>query len=105
MNRDRSLGTRLARGLAAAVLGVLAQSALAGDERLLETIAAQLDTAPVVVAEFTQTRRISGLNQPVVSSGQVVFARGRGLVWQIERPIRHAYVFSAQGLTEVDAKG
>lgn len=105
MSRGKRLGALLAPVFAAGVLGLYAHGVCASDVPLLETIAAQLDTAPVIVAEFTQTRRISGLKQPVVSSGRVVFARGQGLVWQIERPFRHAYVFSAQGLTEIDAKG
>ncbi|MBI3149391.1 MAG: outer membrane lipoprotein carrier protein LolA [Betaproteobacteria bacterium] len=77
----------------------------AQDRTLFEDIAAGLDPAAVIVSEFTQTRRIAALKQPVVSSGRVIFARGMGVVWQIERPYRYAYVLGAQGTTEVNAAG
>jgi len=72
---------------------------------LLDEIAAGLDPAPVIVAQFTQTRRIAALRKPVVSQGRVVFARGRGVIWQIERPYRYAYVLSPRQITEVKASG
>lgn len=95
----------IARGLILAWLGSASAGALANEDGLLEKIAAALEPAPVIVTEFTQTRRIAGLKQPVVSNGRVVFARGKGLVWQIERPYRYAYVFGANARVEIDAKG
>lgn len=77
----------------------------ARDGKLLEDIAAGLDPAAVIVSEFTQTRHIAALKQPVVSSGRVIFARGKGVVWQIERPYRYAYVLGSQATTEINAAG
>ncbi len=84
-------------------LSLWAGTALAVD--LLEEIAANLDAAPAIVAEFTQTRRIAALTRPVVAHGRVVFLRGQGVAWQIERPFRHAYVFAQGQVTEINASG
>jgi hypothetical protein len=104
-----SLGARARRtlvGVGALLLAAgLGAPLHAQDRTLFEDIAAGLDPAAVIVSEFTQTRRIAALKQPVVSSGRVIFARGMGVVWQIERPYRYAYVLGAQGTTEVNAAG
>lgn len=89
--------------LLCALFAIASAPARAAD--LLEEIAAGLDPASVIVAEFTQTRRIAALKKPVVSQGRVVFARGKGVIWQIERPYRYAYVLSPRKITEVRANG
>lgn len=74
-------------------------------DALLEAIAGGLDASPVILCEFTQTRRIASLKRPVVASGRLVFARGKGVWWQIERPYRFAYLLASDRVTEVSASG
>lgn len=96
----------LARGRMAwlgLVLTISSATGFAAD--LLEEIAAGLDPAPVIVSEFTQIRKIAALKQPVVSHGRVVFARGRGVIWQIERPYRYTYVLGSRKIAEIKANG
>ncbi|HEV7804088.1 MAG TPA: outer membrane lipoprotein carrier protein LolA [Burkholderiales bacterium] len=70
---------------------------------LLDTIAARFARVPVVVSEFTQTRTLSALTRPVKSSGRLVFARDKGVIWQIEKPYRAIYVIDEQRIVEIGA--
>lgn len=72
----------LRAGAALALLAVLPAHA----EDLLASVAARLADAPVIRGQFEQTRRLSGFSNPLVSRGEFVLARGRGVVWQTREP-------------------
>lgn len=72
---------------------------------LLTRIAAQLDKHAVVRAEFTQSKQISGVKRPLQTSGQLVFARQHGVLWQIEQPYKVSYILSEEKVVEIAADG
>jgi outer membrane lipoprotein-sorting protein len=87
-----------------ATLLLLLSLPLAADE-LLPRIAAQLDKHAVVRAEFTQSKHISGLKRPLQTSGQLVFTRQHGVLWQINAPYQISYILSEDKVVEIAADG
>jgi outer membrane lipoprotein-sorting protein len=74
-----------------------------GNAQLLDALAARFAQKPVVISEFTQTRTLSALTRPVRSTGRLVFARDKGVIWQIEKPYRATYVIDDQRIVEIGA--
>jgi outer membrane lipoprotein-sorting protein len=75
------------------------------DARLVSQIAARLAQAPGIRAQFKQTQTLAALKAPLVSTGTLLFMRERGVIWQIDSPIRTTYVIGDNGVTEIDASG
>lgn len=95
----------LGRGLAGGLLlclGVLAQAA---SPDTLRRIGEQIDRAPVVRAEFEQTKQMAALKRPLVMNGRLVYAQGEGVIWQIEKPYRMTYVLGDDRVVEISADG
>lgn len=92
------------RALIAGLLLFTAQVHAQTDE-LLTRIAAQLDKHAVVHAEFSQSKQMSGLKRPLQTSGQLVFARQYGVLWQIEQPYKISYILSEDKVVEIAADG
>lgn len=84
---------------------LIAATAHAQTDDLLARIAAQLDKHAVVRAEFSQSKQISGLKRPLQTSGQLVFTRQQGVLWQIEQPYRISYILSEDRVVEIGADG
>jgi outer membrane lipoprotein-sorting protein len=99
----------LTRGAARLLLfaaAVLAAGVACGAEpSLLEGLRAQFARHAVVRADFIQEKRIQGMTRLLVSEGRFVYARDQGVVWQVERPYRAAYVLMGTHLIEVAADG
>jgi len=72
---------------------------------LVDQIAAQTNATPVLRASFVQTKTMAALRRPLISSGQLLLSRERGLAWHIEAPLRVTYLLSERGVTEIDAQG
>jgi outer membrane lipoprotein-sorting protein len=72
---------------------------------LVSQIAAQLGRANGIRAHFTQTQTRAALKQPLVSSGSLLLARGRGVIWRIETPYQATYLITDAGVSEVNAAG
>jgi outer membrane lipoprotein-sorting protein len=72
---------------------------------LLTRVTAQLDKHAVVRAEFAQSKQIIGLKRPLQTSGQIVFAREHGVLWQIEQPYKVGYILSEDKVVEIAADG
>lgn len=71
----------------------------------LKQLTARLDQARVVHAEFTQTKTLQALKRPLRTSGRVVFARGQGVLWLIEKPYQASYALGAETVTEIGPDG
>jgi outer membrane lipoprotein-sorting protein len=89
--------------LAAGAICVSTLSHSADDTALLDALSARFSKTPVVSSEFTQTRTLSALTRPVKSSGRLVYARDRGVIWQIDKPYRAMYVIDDEQIVEIDA--
>jgi len=100
--RRRHVMYLLAGGLAAGVLGG-AVPAHAGD--LLGDVAARLADAPVIRGQFEQTRRLAGFSNPLVSRGDFVLARGRGVVWNTREPFPSSLLVTPDRLVMRGADG
>ena len=52
----------------------------------LDQLQQRFASQPVLRADFTQTRNIAGMRQPLVSHGQMLIARQQGLWWHQQTP-------------------
>jgi len=100
MTRRRVLGAAAALALLAALPPVPAHA-----EDLLASVAARLADAPVIRGRFEQTRRLSGFSNPLVSRGDFVLARGRGVVWQTREPFPSSLLVTPDKLVVRGADG
>lgn len=59
----------------------------------LASINQVLQRHPIVVGNFVQTRLITGLSKPLVSSGDFVFLKSRGIYWHTLEPVEFETAF------------
>ena len=71
----------------------------------LAQLTAWLDQAGVIHADFAQTKTLQALKRPLRTSGQMVFARGQGVLWRIEKPYQASYALSSESVTEIGPDG
>lgn len=65
-----------------------------------DSIALPQVKAEVVRGDFTQSKYLAELDQPLVSSGHFVVARGHGLIWQVEKPVKTTLVIGQTQLVQ-----
>ncbi len=75
------------------------------DAALVARIAGQLAAKGSVRAQFSQTQTLAALSAPLVSTGALVFARDRGVIWRTDTPYRVTYVIGDAGVAKLDASG
>lgn len=68
-------------------------------------LSARLEQAPVLRAEFVQTKELAAFKKPVVTKGHFVFARREGVLWQIEQPLKLTYVIQENRIGEIGDDG
>jgi hypothetical protein len=71
----------------------------------LDALTAHLRDAALVHLDFTQTRHLQALSRPLKSSGSMVLARDKGVIWAIARPVAITYVIGPKGLLVVNPDG
>ncbi|SCU78396.1 Outer membrane lipoprotein carrier protein LolA [Cupriavidus necator] len=71
----------------------------------LGAIAARLADAPVIRGRFEQQRQLAGFTNPLVSRGDFVLARERGLAWTTREPIVSSLVVTPTELMVRGADG
>lgn len=89
----------LALALVAGVPGAAGAETLQ-DKAALQALAAQVEKADVLRAEFRQVRTTRALSQPLVSKGRLVAAGSRGLLWQLEDPFPLTIAITPQKIIE-----
>lgn len=57
--------------------------------------------SPVQESDFIQTKKISGLDKELISSGKLLYAKNKGIYWKIKQPFSVTYVFTEKGLLQV----
>lgn len=77
----------------------------AAEAGLVARIATQLAEKVGVRAQFKQTQTLAALAAPLVSTGSLVFARDRGVIWRTDTPYRITYVIGDASVTKIDANG
>lgn len=85
---------------AAMLLGLPAHAA-----DLLGDVAARLADAPVIRGQFAQTRKLSDFSNPLVSRGDFVLAKGRGVVWATREPFASSLLVTPDRLVMRGADG
>jgi outer membrane lipoprotein-sorting protein len=105
-------GCRPWRGLAFAFVAFLATAALPPSASAADSastfppaVSARLAQAAVVRAGFTQIKTLAALRRPLTTHGELVFARGHGVIWQIEAPYRIGYAITPETVTELAPDG
>jgi outer membrane lipoprotein carrier protein LolA len=95
------------RRLIATLLCCLGFAAHAGttDAALLQSVLGELGKHSAVRAEFSQTRSNPALSQPQVSSGQLLFVLGHGMLWQVQVPYQETLALTGNHSARVDAQG
>lgn len=48
--------------------------------------------------DFVQTKKLTVLSRPLVTEGEMVFARDQGLIWRTTRPVESTLVMSSDGI-------
>lgn len=81
-----------------------AKSSLA-TEKLLEQVRLQMQRAPVMHGSFSQSRKIKGFKQPLLSSGVFVVAQEKGIVWQVQKPFASMLLVKPDRLQSLQADG
>ncbi|AZG15502.1 outer membrane lipoprotein carrier protein LolA [Cupriavidus pauculus] len=94
---------QLMRGVLLGAAMLLGLPAHAAD--LLGDVAARLADAPVIRGQFAQTRKLSGFSNPLVSRGDFVLAKGRGVVWATREPFVSSLLVTPDRLVMRGADG
>ena len=61
--------------------------------------------APVVRGGFEQLKTVKGFKQPLRSNGDFVVARGKGIVWHVQRPFESTLVVRPDSLQSRGSDG
>lgn len=87
------------RALALAVLALWPLAPRADEpEALLARIRTHLADAPVLRGEFEQRKTLKGFKHPLVSRGDYVVAKARGVVWHTQEPFASTLVLTRERL-------
>lgn len=65
----------------------------------------RLDQAPILRADFIQEKSMAAFKRPLQTRGRLVFARGKGVIWMIESPIKLTYVLAEDRIVEIGEDG
>ncbi len=68
-------------------------------------VRARLDDAPVLRGDFEQTRTLKGFKNPLVSRGDFLLLRSRGVVWRTRTPFASTLVVTRERLLSRGADG
>ncbi|WBM69257.1 outer membrane lipoprotein carrier protein LolA [Buttiauxella sp. WJP83] len=67
----------------------------------LDDVQRSFASQPIVRAKFQQERQISGMAQPLHSSGEVLIAKSKGLWWQQQHPFPMTLVLDDSHMVQV----
>ncbi|MFP2514125.1 LolA family protein [Buttiauxella agrestis] len=67
----------------------------------LDDVQRSFASQPVVRAKFQQDRQISGMAQPLHSSGEVLIAKSKGLWWQQQHPFPMTLVLDDSHMAQI----
>ncbi|WP_288841405.1 outer membrane lipoprotein carrier protein LolA [uncultured Deefgea sp.] len=67
---------------------------------LLDDVKARVSVKDTLRGEFRQEKRIANLAKPLLASGQFVYLKQQGLLWQIEKPYASDSIITADTLIQ-----
>lgn len=68
----------------------------------LDIVLQKLQKNKLLRSRFTQERRLKILTKPLVSEGQLNYFSGKGIIWEIEIPIKSKVIISQNKITEIN---
>lgn len=87
--------------LAAVLAGMPALPSCAAQGLTLDQLQQHFSQQPVVRADFSQSRAIAGMAKPLLSSGQLLIARDKGLWWRQAHPFTLTLVLDDKRMVQV----
>jgi hypothetical protein len=97
-------GAALAAGCAGPVTSSGATPAVAADDKLL-ALRVRLADVALLHGEFRQSRTMAGFRHPLLSSGDFVLVRGRGVLWRTRKPFPSTLVVTGEHIDSLAADG
>jgi outer membrane lipoprotein-sorting protein len=82
---------------------VLTLFSVAAHTVTLEELQQRFSQVPVLRADFSQQRTISGMAQPLNSSGNLLIAQQQGLWWQQEKPFSLTLLLTEKRMVQIMA--
>lgn len=102
-SRRQLLRSLVAITAAAATWPLHAQQTTTADP--LAELGRRLTAPPVLRGDFEQTKTLKGFKRPLVSRGNFVMARGRGVHWATREPFASTVVVTRDRIRTLDAAG
>jgi len=62
-----------------------------------------LQKSTVLRSQFRQTRYLKILSSPIISEGKLNYFSGKGIIWEINKPIESKIIISQNKITEIDS--
>ena len=72
---------------------------------LVMAISSRIASHKVIKAYFTQTKKISRLSRTFNSTGKMIFAADRGLLWEVISPFPSTTIITSNSLVQKSASG
>ena len=92
------------RGMAAGWL-LLGTALTASAATLAEQVQARLYNEPVLRGQFEQTQTLKGFSKPLVSKGDFLLARERGVIWATQSPFPSTLTVTRERIVSSNGKG
>jgi hypothetical protein len=84
---------------------LLACGAAQAAEDLAAEVRKRLDASPALRGDFEQTRTLKGFRNPLVSRGDFLLARDKGIVWHTRQPFASTLIATRERLLSRRADG
>ncbi len=71
---------------------------------LAEQVQARLYNEPVLHGQFEQTQTLKGFSKPLVSKGEFMLSRERGVVWNTQNPFPSTLIVTRERIVAINGK-
>ncbi len=68
----------------------------------LNSILNNLHKSSILRSQFKQFRHLKILSKPIISEGKLNYFSGKGIIWEIEKPINSKIIISQNKITEIN---
>lgn len=69
---------------------------------ILENKITRIPEGGALKADFVQERHLTGIPKPIISTGEIVVWKDKGLLWNTKTPFSSMLLVSAKGLFQID---
>ncbi|MDB5050192.1 MAG: outer rane lipoprotein carrier protein LolA [Fibrobacteres bacterium] len=76
-----------------------------GAEAAKAPLADRLASPPILSGRFTQEKRIVGLKKPLISTGDFLVVRDKGVIWRTQKPFAAAVAVTRKGIWSLKRTG